>query len=164
MASPLLQALLLADQVYQDRTTGKHVICGVFSAVYFTPTDQRSTAPQPQTGDTAGAGSSESPRVEQSSVPVQKLMKAGSPYAYISLTEIQGTRKFELRYVELFENTAIFSTQFQVKSKDRLATIELTVPLPLLPAEREGAFALELLCENELLGSHRVRVKQTPDN
>ena len=39
MAAPVLQAMLLADQVYQDRSTGKYVICGIFSAIHFTPRD-----------------------------------------------------------------------------------------------------------------------------
>lgn len=34
---PILQSLLLADHVYRDQMTGKHIICGVFSTIYFTP-------------------------------------------------------------------------------------------------------------------------------
>lgn len=152
MATPILQALLLADHVYQDRSTGKHVICGVFNTVYFIPEEQRQAKADASQG---GAG-------ESLTVSAMELMRAGSPFAYLSLTEIQGSKKFELRYVDLSENTALFSTSFGVRSQDPLQTVEIVIPLPSLPAPREGAFALELLCDNELLGAHRVLVKRNP--
>ena len=77
------------------------------------------------------------------------------------MTEVQGEKKFELRYVELFENNALFSTEFGIKNGDPLASVQLAIPVPLLPA-KEGTFALELLCDNELLGSHRVLFKRNP--
>jgi len=32
-----------------------------------------------------------------------------------------------------------------------------------LPSPKYGVYALELLCEDELLGSHRVQVQKSPD-
>ena len=35
MPKPLLQALILADHVYQDAQTGKKVIAGTFNQLFF---------------------------------------------------------------------------------------------------------------------------------
>lgn len=174
MAAPVLQAMLLADQVYQDRGTGKYVICGIFSAIHFTPKDDaagRDRAAGPAGGANGngdgsgdamsdyagetGAGFEPSPPLP-APVPIARLVRAGSPFAYVSLTELQGTRKFELHYVDLAENNVLFGTAFEVSCRDPLETIQITVPLPPLPIPHEGVYVLELLCEGELLGSHRV--------
>lgn len=144
MATPVLQALLLADHVYIDRSSGRHVICGVFSRVQFVPDAvQKQVSGQP--------------------IAVQHLMSAGSPYSYISLTELQGLKTFELRFVSLADNSVLLSTQFQVKSQNPLATIELALPLPQIRVPHEGVYALELLCEETLLGAHRVEAIRQSD-
>jgi hypothetical protein len=145
MSTPVLQALLVADHIYRDANTGKHVICGVFSALQFIPKGSRPKQPPPEGG----------------AVPANQFIRAGSPYVYISLTEIHGQQTFELRYVDLRDNNVMFTSNFGVKSTDPLQTIEVVLPLPVLPAPHAGVYALELLCEGNLLGSHRVRI--TPD-
>ena len=164
MAAPVLQAMLLADQVYQDRATGKYVICGIFSAIHFVPKE-----PPQSSGRSAGTGAAgggndgtEEDSVPSAPVPIARLVRAGSPFAYVSLTELQGTRKFELRYVDLEENNVLFGTAFEVSCRDPLETIQITVPLPPLPIPHEGVFVLELLCDGEMLGSHRVLAKSQP--
>lgn len=167
MAIPVLQAMLLADQVYQDRDTGKYVICGIFSAIHFVPNKpppERSRPPG--SGDVGGGGDdggSEGIPPQSApataSVPITRLVRAGSPFAYISLTELLGTRRFELRYVDLDRNNVLFGTAFEVSCRDPLETIQITVPLPPLPIPHEGVFVLELLCDGEMLGSHRVLAK-----
>lgn len=168
MAVPVLQAMLLADQVYQDRNTGKYVICGIFSAIHFVPKEpppgQRSSD-EADSGDEGHAGGEDSGGTEAPAggpkpVPITRLLRAGSPYAYLSMTELQGTRKFELRYVDLDEDTVVFATHFEVSCRDPLETIQITVPLPPLPVPHEGVFVLELLCDGEMLGSHRVVAKR----
>uniref|UniRef100_A0A7C2K0A0 Uncharacterized protein n=1 Tax=Schlesneria paludicola TaxID=360056 RepID=A0A7C2K0A0_9PLAN len=145
MSTPVLQALLVADHVYRDAGTGKHVICGVFSALQYIPKGARPKQPPPEGGP----------------VPATHLIRAGSPYVYLSLTEVHGQQTFELRYVDLRDNSVLFSSNFGVKSQDPLQTVEVVLPLPVLPAPHPGFYALELLCEETLLGSHRVRI--TPD-
>ncbi len=169
MAAPVLQAMLLADQVYQDRGTGKYVICGIFSAIHFTPKDDAAGKDRAAGSGGGGSGFGGGPAGEPSEgfdpssstptptpVPIARLVRAGSPFAYVSLTELQGSRKFELRYVDLAENNVLFGTAFEVSCRDPLETIQITVPLPPLPIPHEGVYVLELLCEGELLGSHRV--------
>ncbi len=170
MAAPVLQAMLLADQVYQDRGTGKYVICGIFSAIHFVPKDPPHGKDRPTGAGTSGEGTDDDQLDETSEpsppapapVPIARLVRAGSPFAYVSLTELQGTRKFELRYVDLEENNVLFGTTFEVSCRDPLETIQITVPLPPLPIPHEGVFVLELLCEGEMLGSHRVLAKSQP--
>lgn len=154
MARPILQALLLADHVYQDLTTKKHVICGVFGKLLFR---SRSAIAQKNTDETERKEAPEQ-------VSIQRLMTAGSPFAYLNLTEVQGTKEFELRFVDLSDNSVLFGGKFGVQSQDPLQNIELTVPLPPLPTPHEGAFALELLCDNELLGSLRVLAVRDPNH
>jgi hypothetical protein len=46
---------------------------------------------------------------------------------------------------------------FTVKCDDPLSTVEASVPVPSLPTPHAGAYALELLCENDLLGALRIK-------
>ena len=87
----------------------------------------------------------------------------GSPFAYISLTDIHGTAKLTIRYVRLdaVEAKPVFQTDtITVKCEDRLATVELAIPLPPLPIIK-GVF-LGVLCEGEMLGSHKIVVDEAP--
>ncbi|HXY33973.1 MAG TPA: hypothetical protein VEI07_07075 [Planctomycetaceae bacterium] len=154
MTKPVLQALLLADHVYQDKATGKHIICGVFSELTFGPFVQA----EDSSGTAGGA--------KHIDVSLQRGHDSGSPWAYISLTELKGEYHFELRYVDLQDNAVILQLKFGVRSPDPLQTVEIVIPLPRLPlplnapeGQRERACALELLCEDELIGSHRVMVR-----
>lgn len=148
MTSPVLQALLLADYVYQDGPSQKFIICGVFSVLHVFQNQQ----PIARTEQAEGR------RVVE--VPVASVLRAGSPWVYISLTEIQGTRAFELRFVDLSDNSVSFQTSFELTCDDPLQTIQIKMPLPPLPTSHAGTFALELLCDDELVGLHRVLVKQ----
>jgi len=155
VALPVLQALLLADHVYQDQGTGKFIICGVFNTLFFTPSAERPTG---EAFQVVGP---------EAQTAIAKLRSAGSPWAYFSLTELNSEMDFELRYVDLSEDpesNALFSIRFKLKGNDPLATIECTMALPNLPIskEEEGVYSLELLCDNSLLGSHRVLLKQHP--
>jgi hypothetical protein len=152
---PVLQAILVADHVYQDKFTGKFVICGVFSKLFWVPA-------QPGLDKPGGKPP------EQISVPMGGH-RAGSPFAYFSLTDIHGTVNFEMRYVDLEDNDVLFKADFRVKCDDPLQTVEVVLPLPVLPVpaispEESGhrVCALELLCDNDLLGAHRIKIEPAP--
>lgn len=144
---PVLQSLLIADHVYQDRASGKRIIAGVFNKLYF-----------------------------QRAVPAKKLLnpegkevdavlggaQAGSPSFYISLVGIHGRTPLSLRYVELKNSKVWFGLEFVVECRDPLEVVEIVLGLPPLPTPHEGVFALELLYDNEMLGSCRVTVEELP--
>jgi hypothetical protein len=144
---PVLQALVLADHVYQDKFTGKMVIAGTFNRVVFVRRQPGHEAQPP-----AEPASPDAPRVLQP----YEVSRAGSPFAYVSLTEVHGTIPLELRYVDLNDNVVLLRTEFSVRSESPLNTVEVMVQLPPLPTLHPGVFVLELLSGNEPLGSHRV--------
>jgi hypothetical protein len=137
---PVLQALLIADNVYQDKTTEKKIIAGVFNAVVF------GIPAKKQVVDKDG----------QSQVVARGGLQAGSPDVYINLTDVHDQQEFDLRFVDLQENKPLIGACFSVKSRDRLAAIEVIVPLPPLPIPHPGVYALELLWKGEILGSLRI--------
>ena len=203
MPKPLLQALLLADHVYQDRDTGKKVIAGTFNQLHLTkakpapketeppaagPAGGQGAAPAGEPapgpgsaagpgagpGDGPGAGPSggpaggvaggpgkgpaKGPRI----IPAGQVSRVGSPTAFISLTDIRGTVQLELRYVDLADNEVLLKAPLQIQSDDPLRTIEAVIAVPPLPVPHPGVYALELLCDDEPLGSLRVTVVETP--
>ena len=183
MAVPILQSLLLADHVYRDQATGKHIICGVFSTIFFTPNAQSAVPPvennpvrgderaggDPAAGNAPGSGLSGVGRDFEGKPPtrpqpIQNLMQAGSPYVYFSLTELTERKTFEVRYVDLHENRSLFQAEVSIECDDPLKTIEVSLPLPRLPLVvlEERAYAVEVLCDGQLLGSHRVLARITP--
>jgi hypothetical protein len=146
MVKPVLQALLLADHVYSDSGTGKKIIAGIFDRLIFKKPDAEQTE------------ISEAGRI---SIQVPHAgYQASSPFCYISLTEVRGKQPFKLRYVDLAEDKAVLQTEFQVDCPDPLKTVEIALPLPPLPANKPGVFALELLWNEEPLGSHRIIIEE----
>ena len=189
MAVPILQSLLLADHVYRDQQTGKHIICGVFSTIFFTPNAQPAPHQNMPHGGGGGAGaghgaiggdsgghsgghsgggaghaSGEGSEPVTKPQPIQNLVQAGSPYLYFSVTELTERKTFEIRYVDLHSNRSLFQAEVPVECDDPLKTIEISMPLPRLPlvALEERSYAVEVLCEGQLLGSHRVLARISP--
>jgi hypothetical protein len=141
---PVLQALVLAEHVYQD-ISGKKIIAGTFTAVNFT------TRPLEQIVKAQDGGMAKR---------VPGGMHGGSPYAYLSLTDVADNTELVLQFVNLNKNTRIFGSNIIVKSSDRLATIEIVLPLPYLGIREAGAYAFEVICEGEILGSYRISAKE----
>ncbi len=140
---PILQALVLADKVYEDRLTGKKVIAGTFNHLFF--------------GQAPKAMKAEDGHVVQR---VETIQRSGNPTLYLNLTEVRGTVPLEIRYVSLRDNRVLFRVKFGVEGNNPLDSCEVVLPLPELPRPHEGRFAIELLYEDELIGSHRVTVTQ----
>jgi hypothetical protein len=185
---PVLQALVLAEHVYQDRATGKMIIAGTFNRLFVhrrdTPADNASMpgqGPGQEPGQQPGQPPAPAPGQPFAQEPGQppappaprpaegfhkidprSVSRVGSPWAYVSLTEIRGTVPLELRYVDLNDNVIMLRAEFTATSTSPLETKEMIVPLPVLPAPHPGAYALELLSHDEPLGSLRVYVTETP--
>lgn len=141
---PILKALLVADHVYIDRTTGKVIVCGIF---------HQYTRRRPPAVSADEGGQSQ---IDSSSFFAG--FTTGSPFAYVALTEVHDVQNLSLRYVRLSDFSVIFSGQLRVESPDPLLTIDIPFPLPPLPIETDGDFALELLWDDEPLGSFRIKV------
>jgi hypothetical protein len=86
-------------------------------------------------------------------------LQSGSPFAYLSLTEVRGANSFVLQLVNLAEDTQLFRSDLRVDCPDPLLTVEMTVPLPPIAPTNAGLYALELLHNNEILGSLRIIVE-----
>jgi hypothetical protein len=143
---PVLQALLLADKIYSDAATGKKVIAGTFSKLVIINQQAKVEQGVPSTLTVPAGG-----------------MQAGSPFAYISVTDVHKQAKLTLRYVQLSDakQQVFFQAELMASSENPLSTVELVIPLPPLPPIK-GVFALEVLCEADLLGSHRIVVEEMP--
>lgn len=137
---PVLQALVLADRVYQDRS-GKMIITGTFSGYKFTKKPPVVEIIRPDgTKQKAVMGG----------------MNAGSPYAYVSLTDVCDGTVIHFQFVNLSRDKTLFGTEVTISNSDRLRNVEISLPLPTLPIVEAGIYALQVMCEGQLLGSWRV--------
>jgi hypothetical protein len=142
---PILQALLVADRVYEDKFSGKKIIAGIFHTLNFIRKDTFDAEVSKNSGN----------------MPIiAGGFSAGSPYAYASMTAVRGEQEFVLRYVDLSDESVHFQYDFKVNCKDPLASVEVVLPLPPLSTQKAGTFALELLWNDEPLGSCRINVRE----
>jgi hypothetical protein len=86
-------------------------------------------------------------------------LQSGSPFAYLSLTELRGAMSFCLQLVNLEDDSQLFRSDLRVECHNPLLTVEVTVPLPPISPPQAGIYALELLWNNEILGSLRIIVE-----
>jgi hypothetical protein len=262
MHKPILQSLILADHVYEDKLTGKRIIAGIFNRIIrgvrvlrevtppspapqlpYTPpvqpsapaiqpqqpiqvqpppaiqpaepiqvhsgqsypaappvppsqpaapaSDYNQPAAVPQPAQPAAVGQSipaapptpaqptdfnpvppQAPPTPPQAPPAPPLqpgqrvleipptgLQSGSPFAYLSLTEVRGRTPLMLQLVNLQDDTQLFRSDLLVECNNPLYTIEMTVPLPPIAPPQAGIYALELLYNNELLGSLRIVVE-----
>ena len=88
--------------------------------------------------------------------------KFGRPvWAYICLTDLQGTVNLQLRYVDLETNQVLLENRpVEVKSENRLASTEVIVQVPPFPMPHPGFYAFELYAGDDLLGALRLEVSK----
>ena len=145
---PVLQALILAERVYEDRNTGKKVIAGTFNSVFYKRLADLVKEVELPSGE----------KVQR----VPGGMHGGSPTAYISITDVHDGTELTLQFVNLTKNVVLMQTQLVVDCEDRLRTVEIVTPLPPLPISEDGTYALEVVCEGDILGSHRITARELP--
>lgn len=146
---PVLQALVLADHVYTDRDSGKKIIAGTFDHILFKPIVELIQEVELPGGE------------KQQLIPGG--VHSGSPYAYVSLTDVSAGTELTLQFVNLTKNVILLEKKATVNSKDRLRTVEIVAPLPALPISEAGVYALEVVWEGQILGSHRVVAEKPAD-
>lgn len=137
---PVLQALVLADHVYKNKT-GKKIIAGTFHGIRF-------SRKPPVTEVVLPDGSKK--------INVAGGMQSGSPYAYLSLTDVCTNTILSIQFIYLTKNVVIFKMDLKIDCDNRLGTIEIVLPLPKLPIQEAGTYALEVICEGEIIGSSRI--------
>ena len=147
MPKPVLQAMVLADHVYRDMATGKHIICGTFTHFWHV---KQNAEPAEDAEDGGKRQRLKGP-----------ISRAGTPYLYIALVEVHGNVPLELKFVDLSDASVLFEGQLTVASRDPIAISEYVMPMPphIQPA-KVGNYSLDLLHENEILGSWRINVSE----
>jgi hypothetical protein len=146
MPKPVLQAMVLADNVYVDAATGKHVIAGTFTGI----------VTQPKTIPTEESSEGDPGRV----VRIVEPRQMGSPCLYLALFEVHGEVPIELRYVDLADSSVLFRAAVTLRADDPVDVAEYAIPVPKLPVHKAGDFSLDALYEEEVLGSWRISVKR----
>ncbi|HEY4261300.1 MAG TPA: hypothetical protein VGM98_14130 [Schlesneria sp.] len=136
---PVLQALVLAERVW-TLEDGRKAICGTFTKVVLSKINENRPRDANGTHMVPGGG-------------------AGAPWAYISLTGVANETVLQLQFVSLKRNAPVFSTEIQLLGKDRLATVELAIQLPMIMPTESGGYAFDVVCDGEILGSWRVEVE-----
>lgn len=82
-------------------------------------------------------------------------------YAFLSLTDIVGPKELVIRYRDMQDFTILMETAPATiqAPPDRLATVNLGIPIPGFPMPHAGAYAFELHMDGEELGSVRMTVQ-----
>ncbi len=151
---PILQAMLIADHVYQDKFSGKMIVAGIFSHLHII----KNVAPGGQKSGESGhpeiqpLSAQEKPR----QLPLHEIRRLGSPFCYVNLKSLHGELPLELRYIDLEDNSVLMKINFSVKCDDPLKNLEIALPIPPLPAPHPGCYMMELWSQDELIGSHRI--------
>ncbi len=149
MIIPTLQALILAEHVYQDAATGKKIIAGTFNKVLYCSQAKEYPTQVTADGETVAV--------------VPGGTSGGTPWLFVSLTDVVGEVELGVRYVDLKHMSVLMQTTFKVSSQDRLQTQEVILPMPYLPTPHTGTYALELLYDQSPLGTLRVLATDTAD-
>ncbi|MCX5637768.1 MAG: hypothetical protein NTX52_08775 [Planctomycetota bacterium] len=140
---PVLQALILAEHVYEDRS-GKKIIAGTFDRVMFSR---------------KSLGRVEQPDGTHKTI-IPGGMHGGSPFAYLRFTDVCDDTTLSLQFVNLTKNQVLFRNEATLTDVARLAVVELVFPLPPLPIAEAGVYAFEVVCEGEIVGSYRITAEE----
>jgi hypothetical protein len=153
---PVLQALVLAERVYEDKSTGRKIIAGTITELLLVPKKKLSgvsvSLPQPD-------GTLKNVRRMKMQGALQ-----GSLFAYISLTGVHDGTKLGLQFVSLKKNKVMFGAGIAIACEDRFKTVEISLPLPPFDIPEPGAYAFEVTCEGEIIGSARIVAKEIEES
>jgi hypothetical protein len=89
----------------------------------------------------------------------------GCPSAYISLTDVVDNTQITLQVSNVSKNKVLFRNDLTITCNDRLATIEIIVPLPPMRIflNEAGTFSFDVVWKGEILGFHRMNVVEATD-
>jgi len=123
---PVLQSLVLAERIYRD-VGGQYVIAGTFNE-----------------------------REDGRKVRLVEGGGSGAPWVYIGITDVCDGTKLNLQFVSLDKNKILFETNVTITNVQRLQLVEIAIPLPHFQLEEPGTYAFEIVCDGEIVGSHRL--------
>lgn len=139
---PVLQALLFADRIYRLQDGGM-VIAGTVNQLGLGSPPKREEIEHPD--GRKGA--------------ILQARQPATPSIYVCLTDVHDDTEVSIQLVSLSENAVLLRTMVHIEKGERLGTVEIVAPLPPLDViQKPGAYALEVVCEDEILGMHRFEV------
>jgi hypothetical protein len=143
---PVLQALVLAEHIYTD-LSGKKVICGTFNGLNISKAPIAKEIVEPD---------------GTKKVSLIGGMNIGSPYLYINLTDVFDGTEIVIQFMNLNDNLVVFQSKLMVQANQRAPTVEIVAPLPALGLfiTGPGQYSFDVLCEDEIIGSHRLTVSE----
>jgi hypothetical protein len=139
---PHVQAILVADRVYVDEQTKKKIIVGIFRTL-----QKNSIKPTLSDNNT-----------RQIEIPSHG-MDSGSPWAFISITNIRDADTFALHYIDLLDDRIYLEVKFSVsKPASPTQVVDIVIPLPRLPIpeRKTGVCELALIWRKEPIGRFKV--------
>jgi len=159
LQKPILQALLVADRVYTDKDSKKKIIAGVLRKIcYF-----KEVIVADSDDDQAESQAPDKGTLHKKNVLGGVSSTGPAPSIYISLTEVYGTQSFLIRYVNVATDTAKFERKIELTAENPIDTLERVYPMPELPLGIGNVFAVELIWDNETLGSFRIVFDEIDD-
>jgi len=148
--NPLLQALVIAERIYVD-TSDRKIICGTFNQIVLKTTPTERTVNNPDGSKTKKLLAGHDP---------------GCPWFYLSLTDVIPGTVLTLQMMNVSKNKEMFNLSVTIDEADRLSTVEIVLPLPPIMsfAKEPGTLSFDVLCNGEIIGSHRLLVKAAPSD
>ncbi|KAA5543588.1 hypothetical protein FYK55_10265 [Roseiconus nitratireducens] len=151
MVKPVLQAMVLADHVYQDRQSGKHIIAGTFTQIQL-------RQPPKVTEEVQEDGE----KRKRFSGPIGGM---GSPYLYLAFTGLRNSQQFCLQLVDLSDAKVLMEYPFKLEFEDPVAIAEVSLGMPhlqLAMPRKSGSYSLDLIWSDEQIGSWRIEAVADP--
>jgi hypothetical protein len=145
---PVLQALILAERVYED-VSHKKIIVGTFSTILIAPIRDVIEEQADETKFRLIPGGTD----------------PGCPSVYVSLTDVVDGTEIVIQVANLTKNLVLFqSPTMRLTPNSRISSVEIIAPLPpLSPFITEaGNYSLDVIWKGEILGSYRIFVQETP--
>mgnify|MGYP001262554987 CR=1 FL=1 len=129
MRVPIVQAMLIAEHIYQDLSTKKHVICGVFDRLRLKKRTDLS-------GSNGNGENRDESDVEGIEVPLEDLRRGGSPMLFLSVTEVEGKIDLTLSYHSLRTGKQYFVLPLTLESDSPLKTLRWRFSFPYPPPRK----------------------------
>lgn len=87
-------------------------------------------------------------RVHVGKFPTQRRMSL-----YMKVTDAEGYYKLEVRYVQISSGQVLAQAEGELRSDDRLRSLDLYIPFPPLPIPKEGRYEFQVWANSMFLGA-----------